>query len=163
MTPKQKPGKSKQNYRTPDDFRAAVLARLGIERFAHDLAADSENAFASTYYDEATDALRMHRERGWWTITRDWMWLNPPFSDITPWAQACAETAARGGQVAFLVPASVGANWFRDHVHGKAKVLFLNGRIHFMADHPKWGYPKDCMLALYSPHVTPGYHVWSWK
>ncbi len=64
--------------------------------------------------------------------------------------------------MAFLVPASVGANWFSDAVDGRALVLFLNGRLCFMPDSSEV-YPKDCLLALYSPHVIPGYEVWAWN
>lgn len=55
--PAQKPGKSKQDYATPDDFIRAVLWRLQIDKFSHDFAADATNAKAATYFDQARDAL----------------------------------------------------------------------------------------------------------
>jgi hypothetical protein len=58
------------------------------------------------------------------------------------------------------VTAGVGSNWWRDHVHDKARVLLLNGRITFVGE--THGYPKDCCLLLYGPSVEPGYEVWSW-
>ena len=60
--------------------------------------------------------------------------------------------------MAFLVPAAVGSNWFRDYVDGKALVLLLNGRLSFDGAGP---YPKDCILCLYG--IEPGYEVWSWR
>jgi phage N-6-adenine-methyltransferase len=167
--PRQKPGRSKQNYVTPDNFINAVKARLGITRFAHDFAADATNRKALTHFDEETDALSVPRwelslELGGCPVSgQNWGWLNPPFSNIGPWAKRCRETRNAGGSIAFLVPAAVGSNWFRDHVDGHALVLLLNGRIHFMPDRPNWGYPKDCILALFSPLIAPGYEVWTWK
>jgi hypothetical protein len=97
---------------------------------------------------------------------RGFGWLNPPFADICPWAKRCLETAAAGGQIAFLVPAAVGSNWFRDYCDpkttGMTHVLFLNGRLAFMPDKPKWLYPKDCMLVLYG-YGYQSYEVWNWR
>lgn len=159
--PIQKPGRSKQDYATPADFIAAAKRRLGIREFAHDFAADASNAKAATFFDAQRDALSVPH---WSDSCGDgWGWLNPPFSIIGPWAEKCRETKHDGGSLAFLVPAGVGANWFRDYVDGQARVLLLNGRLAFMPDKPTWLYPKDCILCLYSPRVAPGYEVWSWR
>jgi hypothetical protein len=87
-----------------------------------------------------------------------------------------------GGHVAFLTPLS-SADWCKDHVYGKALILALNGRLCFI---PNWAktidpstlkkgkgparcyaapplYPKDCMLSLFSPEITPGFEVWNWR
>jgi DNA (cytosine-5)-methyltransferase 1 len=160
--PIQKPYRSKQDYATPPAFVAAVLARLGIPAFAFDYAADATNAKAPRFFVAAQNALLTpHWER--FLAPDAWAWLNPPFTDIGPWARKCRQTREAGGQVAFLVPASVGANWFRDDVDGHALVLFLNGRLAFMPDKPTWLYPKDCLLALYSPSLPPAYEVWTWR
>ncbi len=147
--PAQKPGKSKQDYATPPEFIEAVKRCLEIAAFTIDLAADETNTKAAEYYTEAQDSLTQE-----WTFW-GWAWLNPPFADISPWAKKCAESSAR---IAFLVPAAVGSNWFRDYVDGKARVLLLNGRISFDGVGP---YPKDCILCLYG--AEPGYEVWNWR
>lgn len=159
--PTQKPRRSKQDYATPENFIQAVKAELDITRFSHDFAADATNAKDLSFFDEARDALSVP---GWEDYCgHGWGWLNPPFAKIDPWARRCRETKEAGGSIAFLVPAGVGSNWFRDHVDGHALVLLLNGRLAFMPDKPKWLYPKDCILCLYSPVVAPGYRVWTWK
>jgi hypothetical protein len=163
--PQQKPGKSRQDYRTPADFVAALKGRLGIVEFTIDLAAHAANTQARSWFgpgsDSYTDAFRAP---SWARYCRHgWGFLNPEYSDIDPWAERCHETAAEGGHVAFLVPASVGSNWYRDHVDGHALVLALNGRLAFMPDNPDWLYPKDLICALYSPLVAPGFEVWSWR
>lgn len=156
--PPQKPFRSKQDYATPRAFLEAVRERLGIDRFTIDLAATAANAVVPRHLDIATDALAVP-----WAplLAGGWGWLNPPYTDIAPWARKCRETREAGGSVAFLVPASVGSNWFRDSVDGCSLVLFLNGRLCFMPDSSEV-YPKDCLLALYSPHLSPGYEVWTW-
>ena len=161
--PLQKPGRSKQNYETPGVFIRAVKTFLGITHFAFDFAAESHTTKARAYWTKEDNALAKDG-LAWAEKTRhSWGWLNSPYDNIAPWAKHCAEAKAHGGSVAALWPASVGANWFRDYVHGSAMVLALNGRLAFMPDKPNWLYPKDTMLCLFSPQWEPGFDVWSWK
>lgn len=154
--PAQKPGRSKQDYATPPEFIAAVKHRLRIREFGIDLAASADNAKASRWVGQLLDSLSL--EWGTYELSWDgWAWLNPPYTDIGAWAKKCAD--ARPEKIALLVPAAVGANWFRDHVDGKAHVLLLNGRISFDGIAP---YPKDCVLCLYGP-CYQGYSVWDWR
>lgn len=147
---------SKQDYATPPDFMAAFVRRFGPVAF--DLAASKENAKHERYFSVADNSL----VQSWRAIDGN-LWLNPPFDAITPWAKKCYEEGGLGGaRVFLLVPASVGSNWFRDYVFNKAAVLFLNGRLHFDPAHPKWGYPKDCLLAGFGPFRS-GCDVWTWK
>ncbi len=161
--PEQKPGRSKQDYATPQIFIDAVKHRLGITSFVFDFAADATNAKAARWWGEETNSLGMNAEEWAYEIGDGWGWLNPPFSRIGPWAKRCSEVAAdTNGKIAFLVPAAVGSNWYRDYVHkAHARVLFLNGRIPFMPDKPTWLYPKDCILVLYGLGYS-GSDVWTW-
>lgn len=161
--PQQKPGLSRQDYSTPANFIAATKALLKIKAFTFDFAADESNAKAKRYWSVVDDSLSKTPEQWAAEIPRGWGFLNPPFSNIEPWAERCLQTKMLGGSIAFLIPAAVGANWFRDFVDSYAMVLFLNGRLAFMADQPRALYPKDCVLALFGPHVTPSYQVWTWK
>lgn len=157
--PKQKPGKSKQDYGTPPEFLAAVKHRLRIPDFSIDLAASKENAVCSVWYDEEADSL--HPDRPWDMPEGGWAWLNPPFSNITPWAAKAAKEAQRGAHIAMLIPASVGANWWRDWVEAYAYQSFLNGRITFVGETTP--YPKDCALLLYTPWQFMGHEIWNWR
>lgn len=155
MMPAQKPGRSKQDYCTPVVFLHAVRTRLGIRDFDIDLAADSSNHVCARYYSREDDALVRP-----WRVGTGWNWLNPEFGNIGPWAQrARDQSIEHNAHTAMLIPASVGANWWRDYVHDWARVLCLNGRITFVgcAD----AYPKDCALLLYG--AVPGYDIWSWR
>jgi phage N-6-adenine-methyltransferase len=158
--PQQKPGRSRQDYSTPPEFLEAVRKRLNIEDFDCDLAASFENAVTPRHYTRHEDALVQP-----WTIGRGWNWLNPPFSGIGPWVKkAWGQSTLFGVSTAVLIPAAVGSNWWREWVHQKAVVLFLNPRLTFVGC--KDPYPKDCALLLYSPapyYAAKQYEVWTWK
>lgn len=182
--PLQKPGRSKQDYSTPTEFITAVKLLLGIEKFSFDFAADRDNAKANAYWDIETDALSQSAAN--WAINsrKGWGWLNPPYGDIAPWASKCLQALRSGGRIAFLVPASVGSNWFRDYIHDQPDVttLFLNGRLCFIDDwqHKTYTnrrgeivsytseplYPKDTMLVLFGQFSDSHDYVsdvWTWK
>jgi phage N-6-adenine-methyltransferase len=161
--PAQAPHESKQDYATPLVFIEAVKARLAVSDFLVDLAADAANAKGLMFYDEARDSLSVDWVR---ELPAGVHWLNPPYKDITPWARKCAETVAARPDltICFLVPASVGSNWYRDYVEpANAYTLFLNGRLAFMPDKPTWLYPKDCTLVIYNGWGLRGNAVWDWQ
>lgn len=154
--PQQKPGRSKQDYGTPPEFLTAVKDRLGIAEFDCDLAAAKWNAVCPRYLSVMDDSLSGLT----WNRGNGWNFLNPPFSSIGPWVRKAYASIDHGARTAVLIPAAVGSNWWRDHVHMKCHALFLNGRITFVgATDP---YPKDCALLLYSAFAG-GYDVWTWK
>jgi DNA (cytosine-5)-methyltransferase 1 len=155
--PKQKPGRSKQDYQTPEAFLIALTRKLDIGNFKTDLAASHDNAVAGFYFTEEEDSLK----QDWTSLPPGWAFLNPPFSDIEPWVKKAWES--RPAKIAILIPASVGSNWWRDWVHLKCQVLFLNGRLAFIPDQPHALYPKDCALLLYSQNHEVGYRIWTWK
>lgn len=156
--PKQRPATSRQDYGTPSDFLVAVEHRFG--RLTFDLACRSDNAktVGGYFFDKGIDALKEpwgldHPEGN--------LWLNPPYDDIGKWAEKCAsESVRRYGQILFLVPASVGANWFAEHVHRKAIVLALSPRLTF--EGCTECYPKDLMLCVYG-HGLSGFDTWRWR
>lgn len=162
--PVQKPHRSKQDYETPRDFIAAVERRFGP--VVHDLAAHSENCVVPSFYSKEQNAL-----------VQPWaehfpvgnLWLNPEFGDIGPWAERCAlESAPSTGQhgvahrlgfIFLLTPASIGCNWFAEHVVDKAYVLGLRPRLSFDGVNP---YPKDLSLSIFG-HGLHGFDTWRWK
>lgn len=167
MAPKQKPGRSKQDYGTPDDFLAAVRRRFLPTEYGADFDIDlaatrdfdsmTDNAVCQRCYTEHDNALVQP-----WKIGDGWNWLNPPFARIEPWVrrayeQMCVEHAS----TLVLVPAGVGSNWWRDWVDYKARVLLLNGRLTFKGE--TMPYPKDCALLVYDRYTAPGYEVWDWR
>jgi DNA (cytosine-5)-methyltransferase 1 len=156
--PTVKRHKSKQDYGTPWELIWACEGRFGPIMW--DLAASPENTKGPAFYDEEFDSLKQR-----WHEHRGVLWLNPPFANIEPWAEKCAfesrsDLGHERARILFLTPASVGANWFRDHVHGKAFVVGLNGRITFEGTSDP--YPKDCILSAFG-FGPPGFDVWDWR
>jgi len=151
-------GSSEQSVETPKDFITAVKNLLGIDEFTIDLAASVDNAQAKQYITEEQNSLSVD-----WTVATHagWGWLNPPYDNIAPWAEKCAKHGREHANIALLVPASVGSNWYRDFVHRQASVLFLNKRVQFVGH--KYPYPKDLLLAIYGPYVLNSHQVWDWK
>lgn len=156
VAPIQKPGRSIQNYASPANFIEAVKVRFGP--LAWDLAASTQSAQSLGFYDEHADAL-----------TQPWaeahpagnLWLNPPYGDISPWAEKCRlESKKRHGSILMLVPASIGARWFANDVKKHAMVLALTPRLTFGGCSTP--YPKDCILAVYG-YGFRGFDMWDWR
>lgn len=173
--PAQKPGRSKQDYETPRNFLSAIKKRLGIKAFEFDFACSRENRKARRGWTEHDDSLSKADWEWQHEVDLGWGWLNPPYSDIGPWAKKALDC---GAKIAFLVPASVGSNWYRDYIHNQfgVQTLFLNGRLCFIEDwattiNPKTGfyytseplYPKDCICVLFGTDEPYRADVWSWK
>jgi len=143
--PTMKRGRSRQDYETPDDLLRAVAARFGPLEV--DLAASASNAKAPIFVTPEEDSLAVD----WSGRFRDRIcWLNPPFANIAPWAEKCAQhgPAMGKGLILLLTPASIGAEWFVTHVWPHATSVYsLVGRLTFVgSDGP---YPKDCIISAF--------------
>lgn len=158
--PLQKPGKSKQDYGTPADFFMALSKRFGIPDV--DLAATDDNTLCRHWITPEQNSLADACD---WDAFVDagskLAFLNPPFGEILPWAKKCAETSERL-PILFLIPASVGSNWWARYVHQCASlILFTRPRLSFDGKNP---YPKDCALIGFRvSHAGPRYDCWNWK
>lgn len=164
--PAQKPHRSVQDVGTDPEFLPRVVERFG--EITLDLAATADNfvglrSDAGLEYSycgpgaKYEDALAP--QCSW--ITDGLAWLNPPFGVIMPWAKKAAEQSEWGARIALLVPASVGANWFNLYVRPYAYILELTPRLTFVGH--KNAYPKDLILAYYSPERLIGRAAWDWK
>lgn len=124
--------------------------------FSIDLACTVDNQLCPRGITEAEDSLSQE----WHKLGPGYMWLNPPFNDCRTWAAKCHEESKKGARIVMLTPASVGSNWFRDHVYHVARVRFLTGRLKFVGhDKP---FPKDCMISIYDG-INFGIDVWNWR
>ena len=155
--------RSKQDIATPPEFLDAIARRFGPP--AWDLAANSSNSvcgdgrFFGPGSQHAEDSLVVPWARGG-SARNGVLFCNPPYGNISPWAAKCATYSDRRGWILLLVPASVGATWYADHVNGKALVLPLRQRIVFVGQSDP--YPRDLLLAAYGFGVN-GFQPWSWK
>jgi phage N-6-adenine-methyltransferase len=158
-------GNSDGLYGTPRDFLAACEKKFG--KIVFDLAATKGNKRVEEFYSIEEDSLK----QDWVTLgskRKGILWLNPPYTDIKPWVSKCREfgEAAKAsdkmkGGILLLVPASVGAKWFRDHAYKKADTYFLYGRLKFEG-HPTV-YPKDCMVIHFHGEAKGKMEIWDWR
>ncbi len=151
MPPAQKPHRSKQDYETPVEFIEALKARFG--GLAWDLACTPENAKAGYL---CADTFQLD----WWELEGN-LFCNPPFGDIARWVKKMhAQCTHRSAFTLLLVPASIGTNWFAEHVAGNAMVLGLSPRLSFVGCSD--AYPKDLMIVCYGFSLR-GFDTWCWK
>jgi phage N-6-adenine-methyltransferase len=145
-------GSSRQDFETPAEFMAAFTRYFGAAP-DWDLAASVTNTKAPRFFTEEQDSLAQD-----WNALRGILWCNPPFANIRPWARKAAESESFRSRIYLLTPASIGANWYVEHVIPYARVYVLVGRLSFDGRGP---FPKDCTLAVYGER--PGLEVWRWK
>lgn len=166
-----------QDYSTPRVFLDAVEARWG--KIVLDCAAHDRNHVCPNWLGPgglAPDALSSRLD-GITGVPGDGLrWLNPPFAHIAPWAKWLArETAAATCVSAMLVPASVGANWYWDHVHenaltlsvGRMGFVFRDGAHEAPACFDSKGKPtpfqKDLMLCVFGVGQKAEFKRWQWR
>lgn len=154
LTPRDK-NKTSQVYGTPTGFFEKCKKKWP---FVWDLAASEINKKCDQFLSEKSDSLKCC-----WHKLDGWHWLNPPFKNITPWADKCLEESELGARIVMLTPASVGSNWFRDFIFRKAEVWFLNGRLTFQGETKP--FPKDCMISIFDRDapIRDSVRVWDWK
>lgn len=160
--PKQKPHTSHQSYGTPWMLMKG-LRKAGFV-VTWDLAATKDNAKAKRFITPEQDTFTVD-----WSKLKGVLFLNPPFGKIKQFVAYCVRMMKKGAHILFLVPASVGSNWFRDHVWHHGYVHYLKDRIPFIkhGKKKKQGYPKDCMIVEFKKSLKPvskgGHRIWSWK
>lgn len=172
--PTIKRGQSSGDIWTPQIFIDAIVKRFG--NLDWDLAAEPHSAKAELFIEPSTDSLTVE----WSKLpvaqsvaaggARPLCWLNPPYGNIGLWAKKCMEESKKGAQILFLVPASVGANWYWNYVEPWADVYSV-GRMVFDNCFDKHGklvttpYSKDLILAHYyaDAHERSKMRWWVWK
>ncbi|ELN2576656.1 phage N-6-adenine-methyltransferase [Enterobacter kobei] len=138
-------------WRTPVEIFNALDMEFG---FYLDAAASFENTLCSHFINEKTDALRAE-----W-ISYGAIWVNPPYSDITPWVLKAAEECRRQHQeVVMLVPADISVGWFSLALRSVDEVRFItDGRIQFIPEQDtgrRLSNPKGSMLFIWRPFINP--------
>lgn|SRR4030043_349400 len=104
-----KTGGLADNYRTPPDLYAELDAEF---RFNDDPCPLS-----------GTGGL----DREWGTST----FMNPPYSNPTPWVKKAYEESLKGKTVVGLLRGETSTRWFHDWVIDKSEIRFVKGRIKF--------------------------------
>lgn len=91
-----------------------------------------------------------------------YVWLNPPYSDITPFVKkAAAESVNQIGTV-MLVPADTSVGWFKEAIQTASEVRFITaGRLAFInpvTGKPVSGNNKGSMLIIWRPYPRTHCH-----
>ncbi len=138
-------------WRTPP----ALFASLDAEFcFQLDAAAAPHNALCRKFITAEQNTL----ETPWtdYMSIPGYVWLNPPYSDITPFVKkAAAESTNQIGTV-MLVPADTSVGWFKEAIQTASEVRFITaGRLAFInpvTGKPVSGNSKGSILIIWRPY-----------
>nr|WP_081330955.1 phage N-6-adenine-methyltransferase [Enterobacter kobei] len=138
-------------WRTPP----ALFASLDAEFcFQLDAAAAPHNALCRKFITAEQNTL----ETPWadYMSIPGYVWLNPPYSDITPFVKkAAAESNNQIGTV-MLVPADTSVGWFKEAIQTASEVRFITaGRLAFInpvTGKPVSGNSKGSILIIWRPY-----------
>ncbi|WP_410779669.1 phage N-6-adenine-methyltransferase [Enterobacter ludwigii] len=144
-------------WRTPP----ALFASLDAEFcFQLDAAAAPYNALCRKFITAEQNTL----ETQWadYMSIPGYVWLNPPYSDITPFVKkAAAESVNQIGTV-MLVPADTSVGWFKEAIQTASEVRFITaGRLAFInpvTGKPVSGNNKGSMLIIWRPYPRTHCH-----
>lgn len=145
------PADQRDLWRTPPALFACLNAEFC---FQLDSAAAAHNALCRKFITAEQNTL----ETPWadYLSIPGYVWLNPPYSDITPFVKkAAAESANQIGTV-MLVPADTSVGWFKEAIQTASEVRFITaGRLAFInpvTGKPVSGNNKGSMLIIWHPY-----------
>nr|WP_320338206.1 phage N-6-adenine-methyltransferase [Citrobacter werkmanii] len=138
-------------WRTPPALFAALDAEFS---FQLDAAAAPHNALCRKFITAEQNTLGIP----WadYLTIPGYAWLNPPYSDITPFVKkAAAERKNQIGTV-MLVPADTSVGWFKEAIQTASEVRFITaGRLAFInpvTGKPVSGNNKGSLLIIWKPY-----------
>lgn len=139
-----------------------VFNRLDSEfNFSHDVCAALETAKCPTYWTAEDDALSKdwHLESN--KTFSNWLWCNPPYSNIMPWVEKAAQAQRDGTGVVMLVMADPSVKWFTKALESASEVRFMTeGRLSFLMDgKPVNGNNRGSVIFVFDPWRIGACHV----
>lgn len=144
-------------WRTPP----ALFASLDAEFcFQLDAAAAPDNALCRKFITAEQNTL----ETPWadYLNVPGYVWLNPPYSDITPFVKKAASESANQIGTVMLVPADTSVGWFKEAIQTASEVRFITaGRLAFInpvTGKPVSGNNKGSMLIIWRPYPRTHCH-----
>lgn len=144
-------------WRTPP----ALFASLDAEFcFQLDAAAAPHNALCRKFITAEQNTL----ETPWadYLNVPGYVWLNPPYSDITPFVKKAATESANQIGTVMLVPADTSVGWFKEAIQTASEVrLITAGRLAFInpvTGKPVSGNNKGSMLIIWRPYPRTHCH-----
>ena len=144
-------------WRTPP----ALFASLNAEFcFQLDAAAAPHNALCRKFITAEQNTL----ETPWadYLNVPGYVWMNPPYSDITPFVNKAATESANQIGTVMLVPADTSVGWFKEAIQTASEVRFITaGRLAFInpvTGKPVSGNNKGSMLIIWRPYPRTHCH-----
>lgn len=145
------PAEQRDLWRTPPSLFAALDAEFC---FQLDAAAAPHNALCRKFITQEQNTL----ETPWsdYLTIPGYAWMNPPYSNITPFVKkAAAESINQIGTV-MLVPSDTSVGWFKEALQTASEVrLITSGRLAFInpvTGKPVSGNNKGSMLIIWHPY-----------
>ncbi len=144
-------------WRTPPALFAALNAEFC---FQLDAAAAPHNALCRKLITAEQNTL----ETPWadYLNVPGYVWLNPPYSDITPFVKKAATESANQIGTVMLVPADTSVGWFKEAIQTASEVRFITaGRLAFInpvTGKPVSGNNKGSMLIIWRPYPRTHCH-----
>lgn len=145
------PVEQRDLWRTPPALFAALDAEFC---FQLDAAAAPHNSLCNRYITEEQDTLITP-----WAdhfISHGYAWLNPPYSDITPFVKKAASESKNQIGTVMLVPSDTSVGWFKEAIQTASEVRFITaGRLAFInpvTGKPSTGNNKGSMLIIWRPY-----------
>lgn len=145
------PADQRDLWRTPPALFACLNAEFC---FQLDAAAAPHNALCRKFITAEQNTL----ETPWadYLSIPGYVWLNPPYSDITPFVRKAATESANQIGTVMLVPADTSVGWFKEAIQTASEVRFITaGRLAFInpvTGKPVSGNNKGSMLIIWHPY-----------
>ncbi|HDC4380521.1 TPA: phage N-6-adenine-methyltransferase [Enterobacter cloacae] len=147
------PPEHRDSWRTPPEIFAALNAEF---IFQLDTAATEQNRLCRAFISEEENALTTSWAEAM-GYSEGYAWLNPPYSNITPFVLKAADQNRFGciGCV-MLVPADTSVGWFKEAMQTASEVRFITaGRLAFInpvTGKPVSGNSKGSILIIWRPY-----------
>lgn len=151
------PADQRDLWRTPPALFACLNAEFC---FQLDAAAAPHNALCRKFITTEQNTL----ETPWadYLSIPGYVWLNPPYSDITPFVKKAATESANQIGTVMLVPSDTSVGWFKEAIQTASEVRFITaGRLAFInpvTGKPVSGNNKGSMLIIWHPYPRTHCH-----
>lgn len=109
-------------WSTPYELVAWMESEYGD--YDIDAAASKENAVCEKFYSKETNCLKR-----WWGSNKH-IWLNPPYSNITPFVKKAIEQMEHNNQIDILLPCDTSTGWFYEAQQKAAEIIWITGEVY---------------------------------
>ena len=155
----------RQEWATPDDFWQVINTEFD---FQLDACARADNAKCENYITPEIDALSPLVN--WIDEQTRCVWVNPGFSNMTPWVTKAYDEAQKYPDAVVVVMGlpSFSAKWWRELVLPKAseiRLLSSKQRVQFVAPpgiKQTTNNRNNCIFVFRKKRRQTDAHVWNW-